>query len=81
MLSATSSALHGLAEAGSWVAAAANTASRAGLPGADGAPLPGGDDLVGATTGLVVASGAYSVNLAVLRTALEVERSLVDVLA
>lgn len=83
-ISAVSSAAGGLNAAMAWFDAAAAAAARTGLPRSEDAAAPAAtpsEDLVGAVTGTTLAAGAVDVQTAVLRTALETERSLVDVLA
>jgi hypothetical protein len=76
MSHAVSSALSGLAASRAWMDAAAQTTARAGLPGADA-----GADLVDGVVGTTMAATAVAVDVAVLRSALDSEHALLDILA
>lgn len=89
---AVDSALAGIATHRSWFDASAGAVSRVGLSAGDPAvgdlgpvaPValaPGSGELVDAIVGSMVAGHGVAANTAVLRTALDMERSLVDVLA
>lgn len=74
-VSAVGSGLAGLAAAQSMFDASARAAAR--VSAADS----GSDDVAGGVAGMSVASAAVQVNIAVLKTALDNERSIVDLLA
>lgn len=73
---AVSSSLIGISVAQSQMDAAASAAARSGVIGD-----AGGGDLVGAMTGAVNADLSQAVNIAMLRRAMDMQQSLVDVLA
>lgn len=74
-VSATSSALIGIASAQSQMDAAASAAARSGVIG------EGGGDLVDAVVGGVNAQLSQAVNIAVLRRAMDMQDSIIDILA
>lgn len=76
-LAATSSALIGISAAQSQMDAAASAAARSGVIGDAG----GGGDLVGAMTGAMSAELSQAVNLAMLRRAMDMQSSIIDVIA
>lgn len=74
-LSASSSALIGIASAQSQMDAAASAAARSGVIG------DGGGDVVDAVVGGMNAQLSQAVNLAMLRRAMDMQNSIIDVLA
>lgn len=75
-VAATSSALIGISAAQSQMDAAASAAARSGVIGD-----AGGGDLVGAMTGAMDAQLSQSVNIAMLRRAMDMQASIIDVIA
>ena len=78
MRSAIDSALGGLGAAQDWFNQTAIAVAHASLPDGDAPPT---DDLVGAIVQSKLAQEAVNVNAAMLRTAMDTEQSLIDVLA
>lgn len=75
-VAATSSALIGISAAQSQMDAAASAAARSGVIGD-----AGGTDLVGAMTGAMDAQLSQAVNIAMLRRAMDMQASIIDVIA
>jgi hypothetical protein len=75
-IGATSSALIGISAAQSQMDAAASAAARSGVIGD-----AGGGDLVGAMTGAMDAQLSQAVNIAMLRRAMDMQASIIDVIA
>ncbi len=80
-VAATSSALIGISAAQSQMDAAASAAARSGLIGDAGGGAGGGGDLVGAMTGAMNAQLSQAVNIAMLRRAMDMQSSIIDVIA
>lgn len=79
-VNAVSSSLMGIAAAQSQMDTAANSAAHSGLIG-DTPDTGGTGDLVDAVTGGVNAQLAQSVNIALLRRSMDMQQSIVDILA
>lgn len=77
MVSAVSSSLAGITAAQAQLDVAAQSVARGDLPGAGS----GGDDLIAAATGASGAQVQQAVSLSMLRRAMDMEKSIIDVMA
>lgn len=80
-VSATSSSLIGIAAAQSQMDAAAQVAARSGLIGDAPSADAGTGDLVDAVTGADGAQLGQAVNIALLRRSMDMQQSIIDILA